>query len=371
MIILFLFLSIIIFVTSLILIILKRKDKVLVSIGSIIITFLVFFNVFMYSTIPNEYKLTFFIILLFLFVLLIIYYSITISKNIENFSQGICMVNNGEFGYLDSDGNCIPKGCDAECDKRIQEVCPSITPEPSPSPTPNTINNVEDFTPSVCIYKDGECKNKFGIRDPRYFGKKCVSPIKYQKFLRENKNIRNIAREITPTLSEPNKTSCDLTNPKNLYQGDYLCKQQYGNHFGIKSATKYGCNENYKAICEEGYQLGVKLEPNSTKCVPLGTDMNQVCNQKFKNQEIFKPYLNIGSKEIVVKGCPQGTQRALCSGNYYDTEPISKHSTPCFPQEQDPNTKCKYYFNTNSTSIDINSKNCAPGFIRSICLNTS
>jgi hypothetical protein len=279
----------------------------------------------------------------------------------EPFSQGICRTNKNEFGYLDSYGVCIPQGC-----PKCTQAPKCTTPPPKKKESPKPTKSVEDFETSICIYSDKNCKNKFGIRDPKRFGKKCIPSDEYKKYMQERNNTLNSVPE-SPLIVQSNNTEC-FDYPKNsLYQWDSLCQNQYGRNYGVKSVSKCPNKIGYQANCEKNYQLGVQLLPNSTKCVPIGTNMNQTCNNKFKNQPIFKNYLNVGYQKILLKGCPQGTQRALCSGDYYNGQKINKFSTSCFPQNNNSDLECQKLFGIKSYASEFNSQNCAPGFIRAIC----
>lgn len=65
-----------------------------------------------------------------------------------------------------------------------------------------------------------------------------------------------------------------------------MCKENFGNDYGVRKIDGENCPQNdYRAYCENGYQAGVKLGSESTKCVPVGSDMNVVCQNKNQREK--------------------------------------------------------------------------------------
>lgn len=221
----------------------------------------------------------------------------------------------------------------------------------------------------ICEYEENG-KLKFGYSHP-YFGKKCVDSGRIEEMLKEHPEYGKLHKvnfkgfEINPFQS----TQCFGFPKENLMDYDLKCKEKFGNQYGLKKIDSTGCPENdFRGLCEINYQMGEQLEEGSTKCVPVGMDMNTVCQRKNLLEKKTK-FLNMGYKTIKFGGCPQGTQRAICDGNYYNGKELFENSTECFPDYIDPDRKCKEKFGNESSSINIISDNCVPGFIRSICRN--
>ena len=219
----------------------------------------------------------------------------------------------------------------------------------------------------ICEYKQDGVMH-FGYRHP-YFGKKCVSGDKMESMLKQNPKqghlhrIGNVKYNYNPFQS----TQCFGYDKKDLVKYDLQCKAKFGKDYGMKKVETFGCPENdYRALCEQNYQMGEELEPNSTKCVPIGTDMNTVCQMKNLKENSSK-YLKVGYEQIKFSGCPEGTQRALCNGNYYDGKELFKKSTAPFPQSENPDRKCQQQYGLLSFSKKIISDNCGPGYIRAVC----
>jgi len=181
------------------------------------------------------------------------------------------------------------------------------------------------------------------------YGKKFLAP--------------NVRFEANPFQS----TQCFGYPREDLLMYDLKCKEQFGDSYGVKTVEGFGCPENdSRGVCELNYQMGEELEADSTKCVPLGTDMNMVCQMR-NLREKNSGYMDVGYKRIEFKGCPQGTQRAICDGNYYDGRELVKKSTVCFPQSEDIDRKCKERYGLLSFGRKVISDNCKVGNIRAVC----
>lgn len=222
----------------------------------------------------------------------------------------------------------------------------------------------------ICQYKDDEGKLKFGYSHP-YFGKKCVSKDKMNKMLkdhpeyRRNESVRMQKFNFNPYQS----TQCFGMGTDKLLEFDLKCKEKFGNEYGVKSIEGFGCapNDN-RGMCETGYQMGRRLEANSTKCVPVGTDMNMVCQRRHLREKNSN-FVKMGYKSIEFGGCPNGFQRAICDGNFYDGKQLFNDATECFPQAMDPHRMCKSKFGELAFAERIISENCKPGNIRAVCKN--
>jgi len=224
----------------------------------------------------------------------------------------------------------------------------------------------------ICEYqKDGVVR--FGYSHP-YFGKKCVDSSRIEKMLKEHPEYGKLHKirfgpsgkfEVNPFQS----TQCFGFPKTDLLNYDLKCKEKFGNNYGLKSLDQTGCPENdNRGLCEIDYQMGEKMDPNSTKCVPIGTDMNNVCQRKNLREKKTK-YVRTGYKTVRFGGCPEGTQRAICDGNYFSGKELFPKSTECFPEAFDPDRKCKEKFGLLSFADRIISENCLPGNIRAICKN--
>ncbi len=224
----------------------------------------------------------------------------------------------------------------------------------------------------ICEYKDDEGNRKFGYSHPA-FGKKCVSGVKMAEMLKKNPNYGRIHNvQIRGMTYNPYQSTQCYGTPKNdLLYYDLKCKNKFGENYGVKAIEGFNCPDNdYRGMCEKDYQMGEKLETNSTKCVPLGTDMNMICNKKHLREKKSK-FIRTGYKTIEFSGCPKGYQRALCDGNYYDGQQLFKNTTECFSQSFNPSRMCKNSFGPLAFSSRIISDNCTPGNIRAVCQNVS
>jgi len=223
----------------------------------------------------------------------------------------------------------------------------------------------------VCKYKGNDGLTRFGYSHP-YFGRKCVSGEQMKKMMKEKPDYANLYKAAPKgfNLNPYQSTQCFGLPRENLLEYDLKCKDKFGKEYGVRTVENFGCPPNdYRGLCEPGYQMGVEIAPNSTRCVPVGTDMNSICNTKFKKEKDNK-YLKMGYKDIKFSGCPEGYQRAICDGNYYDGKELIENSTACFDQSLNPDRMCKEKYGVLSFSDKIITDNCKPGTIRAMCANT-
>lgn len=185
----------------------------------------------------------------------------------------------------------------------------------------------------------------------------------------DQKKIHNVKGNI---YYHPYQSTKCLGYPKtDLVSYDLMCKENFGNDYGVRKIDGENCPQNdYRAYCENGYQAGVKLGSESTKCVPVGSDMNVVCQNK-NQREKKSNYMTLGYKDIKYDGCPDGYQRGVCDGNYYDGTQLFENTTSCFPETNNPNRMCKKEFGLLSYSEKIIADNCKIGNIRAKCANTN
>ena len=217
----------------------------------------------------------------------------------------------------------------------------------------------------ICSYKDNG-QTKFGFRHPDR-GAACISREKMLEAIKSN------PKQVLPGISyssNPYQSTQCMKYPKTDYISyDIECKKKFGLNYGLKLVENNGCAQNdFRAVCETGYQAGVVIPENSTKCVPIGKDMNVVCQANHvDNPNKFGKYLRIGYKTIDFTGCPKGSQRAICDGNYYDGKELFDRTTDPFPQTENPNRKCQAKFGLLSFAKQVISENCAVGYVRAEC----
>jgi hypothetical protein len=232
-------------------------------------------------------------------------------------------------------------------------------------------SNVVNKELGICQFKNKFGNKEFGYMHP-YFGKKCMTAEQLTTLLNkypDQKKIHNVKGNI---YYHPYQSTKCLGYPKNdLVSYDLMCKENFGNDYGVRKIDGENCPQNdYRAYCENGYQAGVKLEAESTKCVPVGSDMNVVCQNKNLRENRSK-YMTFGYKDIKYDGCPDGYQRGVCDGNYYDGIQLFENTTSCFPETNNPDRMCKKEFGLLSYSEKIIADNCKIGNIRAKCLNTN
>jgi len=232
-------------------------------------------------------------------------------------------------------------------------------------------SNVINKELGICQFKNKFGSNEFGYMHP-YFGRKCMTAEQLTTLLNkypQQKTIHNVKGTIH---YHPYQSTKCLAYPKDdLISYDLSCKENFGNNYGMKKIDGENCPQNdFRAYCEIDYQAGVKLEPNSTKCVPVGSDMNVVCQNK-NIREKKSNYMTFGYEDIKYDGCPEGYQRGLCNGNYYDGIQLFENTTSCFPETNNPDRMCKKEFGILSYSEKIIADNCKIGNIRAKCANTN
>jgi hypothetical protein len=232
-------------------------------------------------------------------------------------------------------------------------------------------SNVVNKELGICEFKNQFGNREFGYMHP-YFGRKCMTAEQLTNLLNkypDQKKIHNVKGNI---YYHPYQSTKCLGYPINdLVSYDLICKENFGNNYGVKKIDGENCPENdYRAYCENGYQAGVKLEAGSTKCVPVGSDMNVVCQNK-NLRENTSNYMRFGYKDIKYDGCPDGYQRGVCDGNYYDGTQLFENTTSCFPETNNPDRMCKKEFGILSFSEKIIADNCKIGNIRAKCANTN
>jgi len=223
----------------------------------------------------------------------------------------------------------------------------------------------------ICEFKNKFGNREFGYMHP-YFGRKCMTAEQLTTLLNkypDQKKIHNVKGNI---YYHPYQSTKCLGYPKNdLVSYDLMCKENFGNNYGVRKIDGENCPQNdYRAYCENGYQAGVKLEAESTKCVPVGSDMNVICQNK-NQREKKSNYMTWGYKDIKYDGCPDGYQRGICDGNYYDGKQLFENTTSCFPETNNPDRMCKKEFGILSYSEKIIADNCKIGNIRAKCTNTN
>ena len=357
----------------------KNDNKIGISVGYIIMSFIFVFPIGLYLV--GRYFLEYFnfvfifvfgIFILFIAIILIIGLSTNVNEGFIN-SQGICQKNN-EWGYVIDDkcdvSNNNKIDCEAAIEKKISETCPksgaktNIKTEAVSNESFAQINGTSPLM-GICSYIENG-KTKFGFRHPDY-GAACISNEKMLVAIKSNPT--QILSGISYSSNPYQSTQC-LKYPKTDYINfDIECKKKFGINYGLKLIENQGCAQNdYRAICETGYQAGVIIPENSTKCVPIGKDMNVQCqNNHVDNPGKLGKYLRVGYKTIDFTGCPKGSQRAICDGNYYDGKELFEKTTEPFPQTENPNRKCQAKFGLLSFAKQVISENCAVGYVRAEC----
>lgn len=232
-------------------------------------------------------------------------------------------------------------------------------------------SNVVNKELGICQFKNQFGNKEFGYMHP-YFGKKCMTAEQLTTLLNKYPDQKKIHIVKGNIYYHPYQSTKCLGYPKNdLVSYDLMCKENFGNNYGVRKIDGENCPQNdYRAYCENGYQAGVKLEAESTKCVPVGSDMNVVCQNK-NQREKKSNYMTWGYKDIKYDGCPDGYQRGVCDGNYYDGTQLFENTTSCFPETNNPDRMCKKEFGILSYSEKIIADNCKIGNIRAKCANTN
>jgi hypothetical protein len=363
------------------------------NVGYIIMSFLIVFPIGLYlvGTYFVEYFNVIYIFIfgtfiLFIAIILILGLSTNLTENLQN-ANGICSKNN-KWGYI-INGECDITNvvnCDAAIEKSIKETCPQNSTGGSGGSGGSGVKSAskdavvkgatqESFAQlngsplmGICSYIENG-KTKFGFRHPNW-GAACISREKMLAEIKKNpKQVLTGIPGISYSSNPYQSTQC-LKYPKTDYFNyDIECKKKFGMDYGVKLIENQGCSQNdYQAVCEKGYQMGEIIPNNSTKCVPIGKDMNIQCQLKHvDNPDKFGKYMRVGYNKINFTGCPKGSQRAICDGNYYDGKELFKKTTEPFPQTENPNRKCQAKYGLLSFSKNIISDNCAVGYVRAQC----
>jgi hypothetical protein len=369
----------------------KNDNKIGTNVGYILMIFLLIFPIGLYLV--GKYFVEYYnFVFIFVFGILILYIAVILlvglSTNLtEGFkpSQGICF-ENGKQGYI-INGACDitnTKNCETAVQQSIINTCPQSAAIRSTNSAPIATGSRESFGQSnqeeeesfvrpnqelvmgICSYIDNG-KTIFGFRHPDR-GRKCITK---QQMLEELKrNPKQILKGISYSSNPYQATLCQKYPKTDYISFDIECKKKFGLNYGLKVIENQGCAANdYRAICEAGWQAGVILPDDSTKCIPVGKDMNVVCQTKHVDDKSrkFGNYLRIGYKTIEFSGCPKGSQRAICNGNYYDGKELFEKTTVPFSQTENPNRKCQEKFGLLSFAKRIISENCAVGYVRAEC----
>lgn len=356
----------------------KNDNQTGTYVGYILMSFILVFPISLYLV--GKYFVEYFngvFIFVFgtfvLFIAIILIVGLATNTNVdttEKFinAQGICE-RDGKMGYVIG-GVCDINNCEAAVEKSIKETCP----ESSKSGTRSTTRSTETFAPvdqgppvmGICSYENNG-KTIFGFRHPDR-GKTCLSKEQMTAALKSN------SKQVLPGISyssNPYQSTTCFKYPKTDYISyDIECKKKFGINYGMKLIESQGCAQqnDFRAVCATDYQAGAVIPPNSTKCVPLGKDMNVVCQANHvDNPGKYGKYLRVGYKTIDFTGCPKGSQRAICDGNYYDGKELFGRTTDPFPQTENPNRKCQAKFGLLSFAKQIISENCAVGYVRAEC----
>jgi hypothetical protein len=359
----------------------KNDNQTGTYVGYILMSFILVFPISLYLV--GKYFVEYFngvFIFVFgtfvLFIAIILIVGLATNTTSETFinAQGICM-KDGKMGYVIG-GVCDitnTVNCEAAVEKSIKETCPESSKSGTRSTTSAT-RSTETFAPveqgppvmGICSYENNG-KTIFGFRHPDR-GALCLSKEQMTAALKSN------SKQILPGISyssNPYQSTTCFKYPRTDYISyDIECKKKFGINYGLKLVENQGCAQqnDFRAVCETGYQAGAVIPPNSTKCVPLGKDMNVVCQANHvDNPNKFGKYLRVGYKTIDFTGCPKGSQRAICDGNYYDGKELFDRTTDPFPQTENPNRKCQAKFGLLSFAKQIISENCAVGYVRAEC----
>jgi hypothetical protein len=364
----------------------KNENQTGTYVGYILMSFILVFPISLYLV--GKYFVEYFngvFIFVFgtfvLFIAIILIVGLATNTTSETFinAQGICM-KDGKMGYVIG-GVCDITNtinCEAAVEKSIKETCPESSKSGTRSATSGTSGtsatsatekfaSIDQGPPvmGICSYENNG-KTIFGFRHPDY-GARCLSKEQMMAALKSN------PKQVIPGVSyssNPYQSTTCFKYPKTDYISyDIECKKKFGLNYGLKLVENNGCAQNdFHAVCETGYQAGAVIPPNSTKCVPIGKDMNVVCQANHvDNPNKFGKYLRVGYKTIDFTGCPKGSQRAICDGNYYDGKELFDKTTDPFPQTENPNRKCQAKFGLLSFAKQIISENCAVGYVRAEC----
>ena len=298
-------------------------------------------------------------------------------KNVKK--TGICLDENGDV-YPAFNETC------KEAIERIQNGRVSSAKKTSPNTNSASSETGKLLEPNkeASMLRTGPCYAKdmstnkyfFGINLPKY-GARCIP---YDRVQEDLINRRSTTVTTSPQEIYANQLpKCYPENTESIFL-DKECKIQFNYNYGLKnkvncSYEKNNCNrdncsvQGITGVCAEGYQIGETLSDRSTKCVPVGTDMNNVCNRVMKKKLENSKYLNYGYKYQTGKGCPDNFFRAECSGNYFDGDELYPDFTDCVSQNEDLDTECQNKFKQASFADGVKVANCLPGYIRGKCRN--
>jgi hypothetical protein len=369
----------------------KNNNQIGTSVGYILMSFILVFPITLYLVgkyfveyFNNVFIFIFGSFVLFIAIILIVGLSTnTINETFVN-AQGICQ-KDGKMGYIINDVCDISNivNCQEAVEKSIKETCPqnsskrnatrTATSTKIGTATSTSTRSTEQFAQinqgspvmGICSYENNG-KTIFGFRHPDY-GARCITKEQMKDAIKTNP--KQILSGISYSSNPYQSTTC-FKYPKTDYISyDIECKKKFGLNYGLKLVENQGCAQNdFRAVCETGYQAGVEIPENSTKCVPIGKDMNVVCQANHvDNPGKFGKYLRVGYKIVDFTGCPKGSQRAICDGNYYDGKELFEKTTAPFPQTENPNRKCQSEFGLLSFAKRINTENCAVGYVRAEC----
>ena len=363
----------------------KNENQTGTYVGYILMSIILVFPISLYLV--GKYFVEYFnVVFIFVFgifvlliaIILIVGLTTNSDSNTEGFvnAQGICQKDNKLVYIIKNECDITNTiNCKAAVEKSIKETCPqNSTSRTSTRETGrNSTTSTETFNPQnqgtpvmgICSYTEND-KVKFGYRHPDY-GSRCISRDRMIQAIKSNP--KQVLSGISFSSNPFQSTQC-LKYPKTDYIGfDVECKKKFGMNYGLKLIENQGCAQNdYRAICETGWQAGVVIPENSTKCVPIGKDMNVVCQANHVDSPgKFGKYLRVGYKTIDFTGCPKGSQRAICDGNYYDGKELIERTTTPFSQTENPNRKCQAQYGLLSFAKRIVSENCAVGYVRAEC----
>jgi len=304
----------------------KNDNTIGTNMGYTIMVFLLILPFSLYLV--GEYFFEYYnIVFVFVFGMLIFFVAIILliglTNNNENFtnSQGICF-QNGKQGYI-INGVCDitnQRNCEVAVTQSIKETCPQnagarstgtgtrSTGTSAGTSSQESFAQVDTTTLGIglCSYIENG-KKIFGYRHPDR-GSACISK---DKMLLAIKGAKQVLPGISYSANPFQSTTC-LKYPKTDYISfDIECKKKFGLNYGLKLIENQGCAQNdYRAVCEAGWQGGVELPEESTRCVPVGKDMNMICQTKHvENPGKFGKYLRVGYKTIEFSGCPRGSQK--------------------------------------------------------------
>jgi hypothetical protein len=241
---------------------------------------------------------------------------------------------------------------------------------------------IEHYT---SIEEDGPCidstTGKWGVRISRY-GKSCLSSQDvYGLDINTSQPAGRILQDES-TMFVKDMTPC-YENKKKLPFFETLCKQHYGNTFGVKQILTCDPHKK-KAICAKNYSMGISLDslgPSITPCryvQDITTEGDTICKNTYP---IIEP---IGWKQVYKGkdgGCvnPNGEYdnsyvRYSCDPLYNQGLPrYGNVSTECYIEDnlhKNRNNQeyiCKLNYGLQSKVKNIKQTNCPIGLARVEC----